>query len=44
MFEGEGVGVLGYSDPEWHSNAPFATTEDKKFLGEDPQTPLKEDV
>ncbi len=37
FFEGEGVGLLEYSDPTWHWNAPFATPEAKEFLGEDPQ-------
>ncbi len=41
LFEGMGVGVFEYSDPKWHWNASFATPEAKRFLGEDPQTPLK---
>ncbi len=41
FFEGDGVGVLEYNMAlKWQYNAPFATTEAKKFLGEDPQTPL----
>ena len=43
-FEGEGVGLLEYSDPKWHWNAPFATPEARKFLGEDPQATQEEDV
>ena len=39
----EGVGVLEYSDPKWHWNAPSAPLEAKSFLGEDPQTPLEGD-
>ena len=27
FFEGEGVGVLEYSDLKWHWNAPFATPD-----------------
>ncbi len=41
FFEGVGVVVFEYSDPKWHWNASFATPKAKKFLGEDPQTPLK---
>ncbi len=44
FFWRAGVGVLKYSDPKWHWNAPFTTPEAKKFLGEDPQPPLQEDV
>ncbi len=35
---------MEYSDPKWHWNAPFATTEAEKFLGQRPQTPLEEGV
>ena len=27
---------MEYSDPIWHWNAPFVTSEAKQFLGEDP--------
>ncbi len=33
FFEWEGVGVLEYSDPNWHWNAPFATSEAKRISG-----------
>ena len=33
---------MEYSDPKWHWNASFTTPEARKFLGEDPQTPLKD--
>ncbi len=35
---------MEYGDLKWYWNAPFATPEAKKFLGEGPKTPLKEDV
>ncbi len=31
-------------DSKWHWNASFATPEAKKFLGKNPQTPLKEGI
>ena len=41
FFEGEGVGLLDHSGPKWHWNAPFATTEAKKILGQVPHAPYK---
>ena len=29
---------MDYSDPKWHWNAPFATPEAEKSLGEDPRS------
>ena len=37
FFEREGVGVLEYSDPKWHWNAPFTTPVAKKSIGGGPR-------
>ncbi len=39
FFEGEGVGVLEYSDPKWHWSAPFATSESQRNYGGGPLDP-----
>ena len=44
LFEGDGVGVLEYSDPILHWNASFVTPVAKKSRGGGPTPALKEDV